>query len=308
VSAPTLHPSTAAAFSPTAVPRDGGRPVLTEVVDTSTLRPVAERLPLRPYLAVLWQRRHFIVADARARVLSGARGTLLGTGWLVLRPVLDGAVYFLIFGLLLHSSRGIENFLGYLLIGVFYFGFTTRCLTSGAQSLVAGKQLVRSFSFPRAALPVAMVTRETLSFIPVLGTMLVLLLVIPPVETITWRWALMPVIVVLQLGLNMGLAFFCARATARIPDLQHVIGFATRFWLYGSAVFFAFDRFIDHPTLLAVVQLNPMFVVLDMTRDCLLYGVTPDLSSWLLLLGWSTVLLVGGFVWFWRGEERYGRA
>ena len=67
----------------------------------------------------LWDRRSFIFFDARARVQSGHDNNHLGIAWLVLTPVLTGLSFYLIFGLLLGTSKGIENFIGYLIIGVF---------------------------------------------------------------------------------------------------------------------------------------------------------------------------------------------
>jgi teichoic acid transport system permease protein len=93
-----------------------------------------------------------------------------------------------------------------------------------------------------------------------------------------------------------------------VPDLNQLISFAMRLWLYGSAVFFSYDQFIDHPTALALMEANPMFMVLSMARDCLLYGVTPALASWLGLSAWAFGTLVVGFLFFYRGEESYGRA
>ncbi|WP_136518568.1 ABC transporter permease [Cellulomonas telluris] len=295
--------------------REGRRPLHVEPVDGTVLRPVASRPPLREYLRLLWDRRHFIVADARARVATSNSGTLLGRAWLVLSPLLDAAVYLVIFGLLLRSSRGIDNFIGYLLIGVFLFRLTSSTVSAGARSLIAGRSLVRSFSFPRASLPLATVARQTLAFVPTLVLLVVLVLLTrpaaedtwtPPAELLSWRWLLVPVVLALQLALNLGLTLIAARATARVPDLAQVVGVLMRFWLYGSAVFFSFDRFIDHPTLLQVVELNPMFRVLDMVRDCMLYGQTPTWESWAILTSWSVGLLVLGTVFFWRGEESYG--
>jgi len=297
--------------------REGRRPLHVEPVDGTVLRPVASRPPLGEYLRLLWRRRHFIVADARARVSTSNSGTLLGRVWLVLSPLLDAAVYLVIFGLLLRSSRGIDNFIGYLVIGVFLFQFTSRCLSQGSRSVIAGRSLVKSFAFPRAALPVATVAREVLSFVPTLATLVVVVLLTrpgaedawtAPIDQITWRWLLVPAVLLLQVALALGLALLGARVTTRIPDLANVIGVLSRFWLYGSAVFFSFDRFIDHPTLLRVVEVNPMFLVLDMVRDCLLYAQTPAWSSWAVLAAWSLGLLVVGTVVFWRGEESYGSA
>lgn len=295
--------------------RKGRRPLRVEAVDGTTLVAVAARPPLGEYVRSVWQRRHFIVADARAKVISGTSGNLLGQAWLVLNPLLDAAVYLLIFGLLLRANRGIDNFIGYLVIGVFMFRFTTSCVSGGARAVVAARSLVRSFSFPRAALPVAMVARQTISFGPTLVTMVAIVLLTrpgpdetwrSPVENLGWLWLLVPVVLVLQLAMNLGLALIAARVTTHVPDFQQVIRLLMRFWLYGSAVFFSFERFIHHPQLLEAVQLNPMYRVLEITRDCLLYGVVPSWEAWAILTAWAVGLLALGTVFFWRGEAGYG--
>lgn len=290
-----------------------------ERVGSWALQPVGKRPPLTTYLRQLVRRRHFIWADARARAFATGRGTLLGNGWLILQPLLNGLIYLLIFGLLLQASRNIDKYIGYLIIGVFLFQFTARCLANGATAVTGSKAMIRGFSFPRAALPVAVVLRETLNMLPVLGCMLILILLSPdlgdggpsfdpPLANVTWRWALFPLIFALHTVFNLGVAFFAARVVAQLPDVQHLLQFVRRLWLYGSAVMFAFDRFVSDPDLLTVLGLNPAFIVLDMSRDVLLYGVTPELGSWTLLLGWAVATGTLGFLYFWRAEERYGRA
>ncbi|MFP3701657.1 hypothetical protein SB758_39905, partial [Burkholderia sp. SIMBA_013] len=58
----------------------------------------------------LWDFREFIAYDARARVQSGTRRDRLGSAWLLLNPVFNGLTYYVIFGLLLQTSGGIENY------------------------------------------------------------------------------------------------------------------------------------------------------------------------------------------------------
>lgn len=279
-----------------------------ETVKMDGLRPVGRRPSLPTYLGQLWGRRHFIVADSQARVTSGTRQLVLGNAWLVLKPLLDAAAYLVIFGLLLKTNRGIENFLGYLVIGVFMFGFTARCLNSGASSIAGGRNLIRSFTFPRVSLPIATVLRETLNIVPGYVTMMALVVVMPPHAEVTWRWLLFPAVFALQILFNLGVAMIAARLVAKVKDLTNVISFLTRFWLYGSAVFFSYDTFVDHPVILELMKINPMFQVLDISRDLLLYGQTPEVRSWLILGAWATGVLLIGFVFFWRGEESYGRA
>lgn len=278
-----------------------------ETVKMDGLRPVGRRPSLPDYLGQLWDRRHFIVADSRARVASGTRQLVLGNAWLVLKPLLDAVVYLLIFGWLLQTNRGIENFIGYLVIGVFMFGFTARCLNSGASSIAGGRNLIRSFTFPRVSLPIATVLRETINTVPGLLTMMVLVVAMPPHAEVTWRWLVFPAVFALQVLFNLGIAMIAARLVAKVRDISNLISFFTRFWLYGSAVFFSFDRFVEHPVILDLMKINPMFQVLDISRDLLLYGQTPEARSWLVLGVWAVGMLLVGFVVFWRGEESYGR-
>lgn len=278
-----------------------------DIVHMDGLHPVGRRPSLGAYLIALWSRRHFIVADSRARVASSTRGTVLGKTWLVLKPLLDGCVYLVIFGMVLKTDRGIDNFIGYLLVGVLMFGYSARCLSSGAASITGGRNLVKSFQFPRAALPIATVLRETLNSVPGFVALITLVLVVPPHAQVSWRWALFPAIIALQFVFNLGLAMIAARLVARVRDLSHVINLFTRFWLYGSAVFFSLDQFVDHPTVLTVMQNNPLFIVLDMTRDVLLYSQTPEPSSWLTLSVWALGSVTFGLVYFWNAEESYGK-
>ena len=279
-----------------------------ERVDISRLSPVGVRPGLARYMADLFQRRHFIWADSRAKAFSGNKDTLLGNAWLIGRPILDGFAYYVIFGVLLGTSRGVDNYVGFLLVGVFLFSFTSRSLTGGAGVMNSGKNLIRAFSFPRAAVPVALLIRETLSMIPVVVTMLLMITVIPPHAVITWRWGLFPLVFLLLMMFNAGLIFYAARLTSAIPDLRHVLAFVSRFWLYGSGVMFSLERFISHPMLLEVVQLNPAYCAIELSRELLVYGTTPDLRLWFTLGAWAVVTPVLGFVYFWQAEEEYGRA
>jgi len=271
------------------------------------LRPVGGRPPMTAYLRRLWQRRHFIYADSRARAFSGNRDMLLGNLWLIGVPILSGLMYYIIFALILKVNRGIPNFTGFLLIGIFLFQFTTSCLSQGVTAMSRGRGLTSAFSFPRAAVPLATLMRETLSMAPVLGTLAVLLLTVPPGAQLTWSWLLFPLVFGLQVIFNGGLVMYAARLGSAIPDFRHVVSFLSRFWFYTSGVFFSVERFISDPIWLAIARLNPMYLTLDMSRDLLLYDNVPDGRSWAMLALWSFSAAIFGFWYFWQGEDTYGQ-
>lgn len=277
-------------------------------VSSEGLVPVGRRTSLRSYLAALWNRRYFIVAESRAKMSSTTRKNFLGYGWLFLNPLLSVLTFWFIFGFILNTSRGVPNFLGFLVIGVFFFGYTSKCMTGGTGSIRAGASMIKGFQFPRAALPISTVVRNFLDFIPTLLVMVIVLAIVPPLEVITWRIVLIIPVIILQTIFNVGLACFLARLGHKIPDLTNFMSIVSRFWLYGSGVFFSFeDQLSDKPALLEAMQLNPMHAYLTLARNCLLYGVDSDPQMWVVGTLWAFGLLFIGFLFFWRGEENYGR-
>ena len=106
-----------------------GFPII--LIDDSELRSISKRPTLRNYLADIWATRHFIFEDAIARNSVKNESFYLGRIWNVLEPLMNAAMYGIIFGLLLNTSRGIDNFIGYIVIGIMFFGFMADGLTQG---------------------------------------------------------------------------------------------------------------------------------------------------------------------------------
>lgn len=277
-------------------------------VSSEGLVPVGKRTSLRSYLRSLWERRHFIIAESKAKNVGSTRRNILGYGWMFLNPLLSVLAYWFIFGFILDAQRGIENFLGFLVIGVFFFQYTGKCMTGGTTAIRSGAAMIKGFQFPRAALPICTVVRNFLDFVPSAAIMIILIALLPPLEVITWRVVLVVPIVALQTLFNVGLACLLARVGHRVPDMGNLVSIISRFWLYGSGVFFSIDdRLASQPLLLNLMQINPMHSFLTLTRDALLYGVDSPPWMWFNAIAWSVGLLIVGFLYFWRGEESYGR-
>lgn len=293
--------------TPTTPHGAAGDPVVIDAARNGLSR-IGSKPSLIGYVRELWRYRNFIYFDSRSRLQSQNTTLLLGNVWLVLTPVFNGLTYFLIFGLLLRTSRGVENFIGFLIIGVFMFSLTSRAVSAGSRSLQQNKSVVNAFQFPRATLPVADNIRELLAFIPGFVAMFALVLIFPPLEPISWTWFLVLPVLALQVLLNVGLSLFLARFVTVFNDLAQLIPFALRLWMYGSGVFYSFDRFVSNPTVLAVLEFNPMHQVLTIARNGILYGSASEWTNWAILAGWAFGSLLIGLVVFWSAEEKYGRA
>jgi teichoic acid transport system permease protein len=264
------------------------------------------RLPIADYTRRLWQRRWFVAAYASASNAVGYERSFLGQAWQLLTPLLNIAVYYLIFGLLLHTNRGVSNFIAFLSVGVFVFGFLQSSLVSGSKAITGNIGLVRALQFPRAVLPVSTTLVALLQLIYSLIILIPILLISG--EPLTWRWLLLAPAIVLQSMFCLGIAFIVARIGAQVPDATQVLPFVARMWLYVSGVMFSVQVVAQgHPGWVStVLTLNPGNVYLSLARNALLVGSPVTPGTWLVAIAWSVGVLATSYLYFWRGEERYG--
>ena len=276
-------------------------------VNLRGLRRVGARPPLLDYLVSLWDYRHFVYYDAQARVQTGNEQDKLGRAWLVLSPLLNGLMFYLIMGVLLKSGHGIENFVAYLVIGVFLFQMSSRAISVSSRAIAGNKNVIHAFQFPRASLVLAANLRELFANIPVLITMLVLVIILPPAEEISLRWLMLVPVVGLQFLFNLGLGLILARLVSMFNDVSQLISYALRLWMYLSCLFFSIDKFDSVPLLKDIMEYNPLYNVVHLARECILYGSLGSWRAWAILALWSLATLAVGMVFFWKGEESYGR-
>lgn len=293
-----------------------GEWLATSVVETAAtgqvplldwrLKPVFRRPSAGEYIKEIWGRRRFIWADARARAYQSTRGTFLGKVWLVLSPFLNSMIFFVVFGILLQTSRGIPNFLGYLVIGFNFFRIFRNALTSAGSIVRGSRNLIRAYVFPKGSLVVAWTIRSFLDFLPVLGATLLFIIIMPPHVTPTWRWLLLIPAIALAYIFILGLAFFTSAMTSIVPDMKFIWPLIGRFWFYTSAVFYGTERFARVPIVMAVMEANPSYVFLSISRDLLIYQTVPPLETWLYFTIWAILMLLIGFTIFWMFEDKHG--
>jgi teichoic acid transport system permease protein len=288
----------------------GVEPARDEPVDELIARYQLRRAGARPgivdYTRELWGRRHFIVAFSTANNAVGYSASFLGQAWQLLTPLLNAGVYYLIFGVLLHTKRGVHNYVAFLVIGIFIFTFTQSSLLGGARAISANVGLTRVLHFPRAVLPVS-------STLVALQRLVYSLVVMLPIVLITgerprWQWLLLIPAIALQLMFCLGLAFFIARIGAKVPDTSQLLPFLIRTWLYMSGVFYSIQAFAaDHPRWVKVIlEVNPGAVYVEVVRAALIDEPRGH-HLWLLAVAWAVVVLAAGYLFFWQAEEQYGR-
>jgi teichoic acid transport system permease protein len=334
----------AAAAAPQGLLPDGPLP---ELAARYGLTPSAARPSPLAYLKQLWQRRHFVVAFATARNVAMYSEARLGQVWQILTPLLNAAVYFLIFGVILDTKRGVPNFIPFLVTGIFIFNFTQRSFIIASRVINDSLPLIRALHFPRACLPLGYVLIELQQMVISMAVLIVIVLGFG--EPVTWYWLLALPAIALQTFFNVGVGLTLARVGAGVDDVSQLIPFIVRTWMYVSGVMFfipALATLYLHAKLSYLMQINPVAVYISLIRNALLTSLRTTVgtykpynrvlceaqmaavkahpttnpaaldhchlvvgggSLWMYGVGWALLAIVIGYFVFWQAEVTYGR-
>ncbi|MDF5756236.1 ABC transporter permease [Spongiactinospora sp. TRM90649] len=288
------------------------------------LRPALARPRIGAYLRQVWHRRHFTLEYASSRNAARYTGSPIGRLWQVLTPLLNAAIYYVMFGVILGGRVGIEDYPAFLLTGMFVFTFTQRSIATSAKSISGNLSLIRALHFPRVSLPISCVIQELQQLCYSMGVLAVLLVLTGQFPT--WHWLLLPVLLALQTMFNLGAGLVVARLGSSMRDINQLLPFVTRAWLYSSGVFFSIqDKAVGHPTagngwsganlpqwVADLMYLNPAASFMEAAREILMTGYRDAPYAgppwiWASCAGWAVLMLLFGLWYFWRAEASYGR-
>ncbi len=255
------------------------------------------------YLREAWRRREFAILVPAQDLRAQNMGTALGQLWHLVNPALLVGVYFLIFGVVIDTSRGVENFLGFLIVGVVLFHLTQRVVLDAAVCISRNLGLIRSVQFPRILLPAATLNGQTAAFVPAL--VLAMAAVVATGERPSARWLVLPAVLAAQFMFNFGAALLVARIGASVPDLRQLLPHMFRLLFYASGVIFSVEAFVTSPAWRRAFALNPLYDVITCARWCLV-GEPAGMSVVVGLLAWCVAMPVFGFAVFRRSEQRLG--
>ncbi|MFE9625624.1 ABC transporter permease [Streptomyces sp. NPDC006527] len=271
------------------------------------------RPSLPQYIRQLWARRHFISAFATAKLTATYSQAKLGQVWQVMTPLLNAAVYYFIFGVLLGTKNGVPDYIPFLVTGVFVWTFTQSSIMAGTRAISGNIGLVRALHFPRAALPISFCLQQLQQLLFSMAALVVILLIVGVPPAVSWVLAV-PALV-LQFVFNAGVSMVLARIGAKTPDIAQLMPFVLRTWMYVSGVMWSIENLLqrhgDWPVWLDdVLRANPAAVYIDLMRFALIDTFTasqlpPHVWAW--AVGWAVLAGAGGFIYFWKAEETYGR-
>lgn len=253
----------------------------------------------RKTLRELYDYRNMIYMLVRKDLRGRYKGSALGFLWTFLNPLLQLAVYTLVFSTVMRA--GISNYYLFLFVALIPWLAMANSVNGGATCILSQQNLVTKIHFPRQVLPIAAVTT---SFVNMLLCMIVVLVVCAfgVGLNLAILWYLIPTMLI-EYILALGLAFLVSCLTVYFRDLEHIIGIFVMAWQFLSPVMYGIDMVPEK--VYHIFMLNPMTAVILSYRDILFYKTAPHLNTMLLALGMGIFFLVVGWFVFAKLERHF---
>lgn len=227
------------------------------------------------------------------------RHSFLGMVWTILNPLLMMIVLTVVFSNMFSSN--IDNFPVYVLIGQIVFNCNTDATTQGMNSIVWNASLIKKVYIPKYLMPMSNVlscmVNFGFSFFALLLVMLFTKATFYP--TLLTVWIPLSYLVVFSFGLSLVLCSI----NVFFRDMQHLYSVFTTVWMYLSAIFYSVD--IVPPTLLPIIQMNPLYRFISFFRQIIMDGTFPDLYTNLICACISTVTVGIGLFLFAKLQDRF---
>jgi lipopolysaccharide transport system permease protein len=170
-----------------------------------------------------------------------------------------------------------------------------------AESIVGNMNLVAKIYFPRDILVIAAMLARVLDFL-IASLVLVVLMVAFSLPVFQVQWLFLPVILLVQLALALGIGLMLAALNAFYRDVRHLVALLLQLWLYATPIIYPVSLVPER--LRPYYFINPMAGVIEAYRAVLLYGQMPG-NEFYISAAVALIVLLLGYSLFKRVEHRF---
>ena len=240
----------------------------------------------------IYNYRELLKTNVKKEIIGRYKNSILGVMWSFLNPLLQLAVYSIIFGALL--AGGDSTYYIYICVALIPWTYFTTAITQSSFTIIGNADIIKKVYFPREILPISVVTSGAVNF--VISTIIILFFVIFSGIGLSWYLLLYPVILLVQYVLLLGIGFIVSAITVYFRDLEHIIGIILLAAFYGTPIVYKLEQLPVN--LQIILQLNPMTHIINAYRDIFYYQQMPNMKIIGLLFLVSVALLVVGYFIF----------
>lgn len=247
----------------------------------------------------LYNYRQLLKSNVKKEIRGKYKGSFLGVLWSFINPLLMTLVYAIVFPFILKGAQ--ENYVTFIVVGILPWNWFTTTIAQGTTTILVNGGIIKKVYFPREILPISIATSGLFNFLISLPIML--LFVIFSGIGLSKYILFLPLVVIAQYILLMGITFITSAINVYIRDAEYIINFLISMLFYATPVLYATTLFPEKVRWL--LKLNPMTTIIDCYRDILFYQSMPHIKSLIIVLLCSIALFYIGFKIFKKLEKGF---
>jgi len=221
----------------------------------------------------IWQKRSLIVNFAISDLKIRYRNSALGFFWTFLEPLLLLTVLYLVFTNIFETN--IEHFPLYILLGIIFYNMFSKGTLFGLNSMVARSSILTHIYFPREIPAISgSITSLFMIFFELIifGIFIVVFQFLPPITIL-----ILPLLILLEFVLILGLSLPLSILNVRYKDVQFIWIVIIQIGFFLTPIFY--DPEILPEFLQQILSYSPLFQIVDMAHDVVLYNIMPSIES-----------------------------
>lgn len=220
----------------------------------------------------LYKYRELLKTSIQKEIRGKYKGSFLGVLWSFVNPLLQTLVYAIVFPLLLRSSQ--PHYVTFIVIGVLPWTWFTNVMTQGTSIVTVNGPILKKVYFPREILPIATNTSCLINF--VISCLVILLFLIFSGIGFSINILFLPLIIIIQYVLQLGIIFITTSINVYIRDLEYIMNFFIMMLFYATPILYSSEMIpVKYRWIL---NLNPMTTVIESYRAIFYYKTIPNLE------------------------------
>lgn len=254
---------------------------------------------LKEIVGEQYEYRDLLYQMTRRDLLLRYKQTVMGVGWAVFMPLINTAVFSVIFTRVAPLDVGMAYPL-YAYCGLLFWNFSAASLRFAVNSLTSNASLVTKVYFPREIFPISAVLVQLVDLCVgavVLVGLMIYYQVVPTSALVALPWVL-----AVHIMFTLSLSLLLAMGNLFYRDVKYLFELVITVWMFMTAVLYPVSQVGG--TMGRVMALNPMTPILESYRDVLLRGRMPD-ATFVITTAIAAACLVVAWIVFHRAEFEF---
>lgn len=263
------------------------------------------------YFKNFYKYRFLLFEIVRKNIKLQYRNSVLGIFWTFLQPLLTTIVLVLIFsGVFGRKDAALVNYPIYLLTGRLLFEFYTQSTKRAMRSIRNSASVIKKVYVPKYIYPLSNVIANFVTFMISLLVLVCFILYFYFFSSqqphITPYMFLAPIPILVLLILCVGVGLILCTLEVFFKDIEYLYEVFCTLLFYISPVIYTLDSLhIEIKIVKMALMANPLYSIIEMFRDCVLFGEMMNINHILYSLGFSIATFIIGLWAFYKKQDKF---